>query len=228
MSGRALDGKVSSLRQIRGESPDWTSIRNSGHPGWGANTLQGKFTHCGQFRHAKSDYSTCLWIGGGNQSTRRKPPKLGGNMQTRRTQDGDGIRTPDPGDPCDVRGAFLKDEWSLFLDGAVCCWGNGKQRTSPCPHTVLLGEWKAEDLPVSPHCPAGGMESRGPPRVPTLSCWGNGKQRTSPCPHTVLLGEWKAEDLPVSPHCPAGGMESRGPPPCPHTVLLRKERSQSS
>ncbi|XP_053480188.1 protein C1orf43 homolog isoform X1 [Ictalurus furcatus] len=51
------------------------------------------FTHYG----LQSAYSTCLWTGGGNRSTRRKPQKHGGNMQTPLAQGGGMNRTPNPG-----------------------------------------------------------------------------------------------------------------------------------
>ncbi|GAA6081097.1 phosphatidylinositol-3-phosphatase SAC1-A, partial [Tachysurus ichikawai] len=73
------------------------------HPGRSANPSQGThtlsfthtITHYGQFfQRCQSTYHACLWTGGGNRSTRRKPPRHGENMQTPHTQGGGGNRTP--------------------------------------------------------------------------------------------------------------------------------------
>ncbi|KAK3563381.1 hypothetical protein QTP86_023323 [Hemibagrus guttatus] len=61
------------------------------HPGRSANPSQGththshSLTHYRQFRDANA-YHACLWTGGGNWSTRRKPPRHGENMQTPHTR----------------------------------------------------------------------------------------------------------------------------------------------
>ncbi|KAK2843201.1 hypothetical protein Q7C36_011416 [Tachysurus vachellii] len=49
------------------------------------------------FQRCQSTYHACLWTGGGNRSTRRKPPRHGENMQTPHTQGGGGNQTPNPG-----------------------------------------------------------------------------------------------------------------------------------
>ncbi|KAK2818200.1 hypothetical protein Q7C36_022133 [Tachysurus vachellii] len=48
-------------------------------------------------QRCQSTYHACLWTGGGNRSTRRKPPRHGENMQTPQTQGGGGNRTHNPG-----------------------------------------------------------------------------------------------------------------------------------
>ncbi|KAK2831058.1 hypothetical protein Q7C36_016144 [Tachysurus vachellii] len=83
------------------------------HPGQSANPSQGTHTHTHThthtlihshnhtlrtiFQRCQSTYHACLWTGGGNRSTRRKPPRHGENMQTPHTQGGGGNRTPNPG-----------------------------------------------------------------------------------------------------------------------------------
>ncbi|KAK2868842.1 hypothetical protein Q7C36_000713 [Tachysurus vachellii] len=76
------------------------------HPGRSANPSQGTHTliHSRNhtlgtiFQRCQSTYHACLWTGGGNRSTRRKPPRHEENMQTPHTQGGGGNRTPNAGD----------------------------------------------------------------------------------------------------------------------------------
>ncbi|KAF4077940.1 hypothetical protein AMELA_G00193740 [Ameiurus melas] len=84
------------------------------------HTLQTFWTH-------QSAYHACLWTGGGNRSTQRKPPQHGGHV---------GNRTPDPGD---VR---VPDLTAEPFKSSLCC----DRRCGSCSNTRTRSGHTAADF----------------------------------------------------------------------------------
>ncbi|KAK2839050.1 hypothetical protein Q7C36_013864 [Tachysurus vachellii] len=117
------------------------------HPGRSANPSQGTHTHTHTlihshnhtlrtiFQRCQSTYHVCLWTGGGNRSTRRKPQRHGENMQTPHTQV--------PGGNHRGTGRTCKHTHTHKAEAGIepqpwRCEANVLTTKPPCPLTLIL------------------------------------------------------------------------------------------